>query len=385
VAGMNKNSEYRKIMVVAGEASGDLHAASLVEALRRLDPTIRFYGVGGEKLREAGVNLLADSADMAVIGLTEVFLKLPLILKVMRKLKRSFDEEKPAAAILVDYPDFNLRLAQAAHKKGIKVFYYISPQVWAWRKGRIRTIREVVDKMAVILPFEASFYREAGVDAVFVGHPLLDAIPEPSSREEARKKLGLREGIQTVGILPGSRRSEVTRLLPVCLEAAEKMQKNADLQFVLPLANTLSQDFVDEIIRRYKVDISVMPHAIYDVLAAADLAIVASGTATLEAALLKTPMIIIYKVSWLSSVLGRVLIHVKHIGLANIIAGKTIVPELIQSEANPAAIATLAGELLKNGEKREAMQEELSKIKDKLGTPGAAERAARLVYDMLKS
>lgn len=377
------SSEYRKIMVVAGEASGDLHAASLVEALRRLDPTIRFYGVGGEKLREAGVNLLADSADMAVIGLTEVFLKLPLILKVMRKLKRSFDEEKPVAAILVDYPDFNLRLAQAAHKRGIKVFYYISPQVWAWRKGRIRTIRAVVDKMAVILPFEASFYREAGVDAVFVGHPLLDAIPEHSSREEASKKLGLREGIQTVSILPGSRRSEVTRLLPVCLEAAGKMQKNADLQFVMPLANTLSQDFVEKIIRRYKVDISVIPHAIYDVLAAADLAIVASGTATLETALLKTPMIIIYKVSWLSSILGRILIHVKHIGLANIIAGKTIVPELIQSEANPASIAALAEELLNNRDKREAMQGELSKIKDKLGTPGAAERAARLAYDML--
>ena len=376
--------EYRNILVVAGEASGDLHAASLVRALRRLDPAIRFYGVGGERLREAGVDLLAESSDMAVVGLTEVFFKLPLIMKVMNRLKRSFRAEKPDAAILVDYPDFNLRLARAAHKRGIKVFYYISPQVWAWRRGRIRKIRRFVDKMAVILPFEYPLYREAGVDADFVGHPLLDVVPAHFSPEDARKKLGMREGIRTVSILPGSRPSEATRLLPVCLRAAEKMNRHADLQFVMPLASTLSQNFVEEIIRRYEVDITVIPHAVYDVLAASDLAIIASGTATLEAALMKTPMIIIYRVSWLSYFLGRMFIHVKNIGLVNIIAGKSIVPELIQSEANSDSIAALAEDLLNNRDKREAMQADLSEIRDKLGTPGAAERAALIVYNMLK-
>ena len=376
--------EYRNILVVAGEASGDLHAASLVEALRRLDPAIRFYGVGGEKLRAAGVALLAESSDMAVVGLTEVFFKLPLIMKVMKKLKRSFRAGEPDAAILVDYPDFNLRLARAAHKRGIKVFYYISPQVWAWRRGRIGKIKRFVDKMAVILPFECSLYCEAGVDADFVGHPLLDAIPAHFSQEEARKKLGMKEGVRIVGILPGSRPSEAMRLLPVCLKAAEKMNRHADLQFVLPLASTLSQNFVEEIIRRYEVDIAVIPHAVYDVLAASDLAIIASGTATLEAALMKTPMIIIYRVSWLSYFLGRMFICVKNIGLVNIIAGKSIVPELIQSEANPDSIAALAEDLLNNRDKREAMQADLSKIRDKLGTPGAAERAALIVYNMLK-
>lgn len=377
--------EYRNVMVVAGEASGDLHAASLVEALQRLDPAIRFYGVGGEKLRQAGVRLIADSADMAVVGLTEVFVKLPFIMNVMRQLKSSFSKDKPEAVILVDYPDFNLRLAQAAHNRGIKVFYYISPQVWAWRSGRIGKIREIVDKMAVVLPFEASLYREAGVDAVFVGHPLLDLIPQHSSQREARKKLGIREDMQTVSILPGSRPSEVERLLPLCLKSAEAMNEQGNRQFILPLASTVSRDFVDRIIRRHNVRISVIPHAVYDVLAASDLAIAASGTATLEAALLNTPMIIIYKVSWLSYILGRIFIRVKNIGLVNIIAGKTIVPELIQAEANPERILALAKELLDNRDRREAIKSELSKIKDKLGAPGAAERTAELVCALLNT
>lgn len=370
-------------MVVAGEASGDLHAASLVEALQRRDDRFRFYGVGGEKLRRAGVRLIADSADMAVVGLTEVFAKLPLILKVMRQLKNSFPAEKPEVVILVDYPDFNLALAKAAHKRGIKVFYYIGPQIWAWRKGRIGKIRKYVDKMAVILPFEATMYHEAGVDAVFVGHPLLDVMPPPCSKEEARRIIGLKEDVTTVGILPGSRPGEVARLLPVCLKAAEIMNRESRLQFALPLADALSRAFVEDIIGRHGVKVAVVDDGIYNVLSASDLAIVASGTATLETALMETPMIIIYRVSLPSCIFGRIFIQVKNIGLANIVAGKTIVPELVQAEANPPRIARVAQELLEDESKTEEMKLELSKLKNKLGTPGAADRAAQLVYSML--
>jgi lipid-A-disaccharide synthase len=377
--------EYQNIMVVAGEASGDLHAAALVQALKRIEPLYRYYGVGGEKLRAEGVELIADSAIMGVIGLTEVFLKLPVILKVMNSLVRSFEEKRPAAVILVDYPDFNLILARKAHARGIKVFYYISPQVWAWRKGRITTIRRNVDKLAVILPFEESIYRSADVNAEYVGHPLLDMVPPPSSQEEAREKLGLRAGVKTIALLPGSRPGEVSRLLPVCLQAARMMQQHQELQFIMPLASTLSRDFVESIINPYNLKITVVSNAVYDVLSAADLAIVASGTATLEAGLMETPMIIIYRVSQLTYLLGRMLIKVKNIGLVNIIAGKTIVPELVQTEANPERLAELANSLIADQSARDRMKIALSRIKDQLGAPGASERAAHLVANMLNT
>ena len=370
-------------MVVAGEASGDMHAAALIRALKRIDPNYRYYGVGGEKLRAEGVELVADSAAMAVVGLTEVFLKLPFIIKVMNRLTRSFQEKMPAAVILVDYPDFNLVLARKAHARGIKVFYYISPQIWAWRKGRVRTMRHIVDKMAVILPFEAFIFQSAGVDAEYVGHPLLDMIPAATSQEDARERLGLRTGVKTISLLPGSRPGEVARLLPVCLQAAMKMQQQQELQFILPLASTLSRDFVERITNRYSLQIAVVSNAIYDILAAADLAIVASGTATLEAGLMETPMIIIYRVSRLTYFLGKMFIKVKNIGLVNIIAGKTIVPELIQKEANPQRLAELANQLLGDQQARSRMKIALSRIKGQLGAPGAAERAAHLAANLL--
>lgn len=375
--------EHRNIMVVAGEASGDMHAASLVRALQQKNDKLRFYGVGGRKLRQAGVALIADSADMAVVGLTEVFAKLPFILKVMNRLKNSLLEAKPDAVILVDYPDFNLVLAKAAHERGIKVFYYISPQIWAWRSRRIRKIRKFVDKMAVILPFEAPLYQSAGVDAIYVGHPLLDVIPLPSSKEEARKRFGIKEDKTTISILPGSRQSEVERLLPLCLKAGEIINRLGGAQFVLPVASALKRPFVEEIVRRYGIEVLVVDGGVYDVLSASDLAIVASGTATLEAALMETPMVIIYRLSLPSYILGKIFIHVKNIGLVNIIAGKTVVPELLQTEANPVHIARIVQELFENKSKLKEIKQELSKIKNKLGTPGVADRTAQLVFSML--
>lgn len=374
----------KTIMIVAGEASGDLHGSHLVRAMLELDASLVFYGMGGERLKSAGVHLLAHAADMAVVGLTEVFSKLGMILKVMGQLKATFKTRKPDLIILIDYPDFNLPLARAAKKQGIKVFYYISPQVWAWRKGRINQIRRIVDKMAVILPFEENMYRQAHVDATFVGHPLLDAVKTKYTRAEALKKFDLREGTKTVGLLPGSRHSEAIKLLPVILQTAHILKREMpDIQFVLPLADTLDPAFVSDMVGAYDIDVKVIAGEIYDVVAVSDIAIVASGTATLETALLETPMLIIYKISPLSYLLGRIFVHVNNIGLVNIIAGKTIVPEFIQGDAEPQRLAKALLEILTDEKQMKATKFELSQIKSKLGQPGAATRAAALAYGML--
>ena len=372
-------------MIVAGEASGDMHGADLVKAMSRIDPALHFYGIGGKRLKEAGVELMADSADMAVVGLTEVFFKLKFILKVMGQLKKSLKETKPDLVILIDYPDFNLALAKRAKKHGRRVFYYISPQVWAWRKGRIGKIRKFVDRMAVILPFEYHLYAEAGVNVTFVGHPLLDAVKTKYSPEEAQRKFGLRGGETTVGILPGSRPSEVVKLLPEMLKAAEIIQeKLPSVQFILPVADTLEMEFVSRITRQCPVELKLVCHDTYDAVSSADIVMVASGTATLETALLGIPMVIVYKVSAFTYLIGKTFVKVDNIGLVNIIAGKTIVPELIQEEANPERIAAGIMYILADEARISDIKEELSKIRGKLGNPGAAERAARLAYEMIE-
>ena len=376
--------DSKKIMIVAGEQSGDLHGSNLVRAMHRIDPDLRFYGIGGRKMREAGVELIADAADMAVVGLTEVVGKLGMILGVMRRMKLALKKLKPALLILIDYPDFNLRLGKAAKKDGVRVFYYISPQIWAWRKGRIHKIREVVDKMAVILPFEEQVYRQVSMDVSFVGHPLLDVVKTKYTRKEALRKFDLQDGITTVGLLPGSRKGEVSKLLPVMLKAAGiLMQSRPPVQFILPLADALDRDFVEEMIRQESVPVRVVPNEIYDVIGVSDIVVVASGTATLETALLGTPMIIIYKVSPLSYYVGTKVINVTHIGLANLIAGKTIVPELIQEDANPNRIAAEVIGILADESRMQSIKEELNQIREKLGSPGASEKAARLACDML--
>lgn len=374
----------RKVMIVAGEASGDLHGGNLVRAMHRIDPDLSFYGVGGKSMQKAGVRLLADASDMAVVGLTEVIYKLGMILRVMHRLKASLKRERPDLVILIDYPDFNLPLARTASKRGIKVLYYISPQVWAWRKGRIETIRRTVNRMAVILPFEEDFYREAGVNVTFVGHPLLDEVKKKYARAEALKRFGLKEEAVTVGILPGSRASEVVRLLPEMVKACRILtEKISPLQFVLPLAGTLDPRFVRDILMQFPVKVNVIQEEIYDVIAVSDVAIVASGTATLETALMETPMVVVYKVSASSYAIGRRFIRVDHIALANIIAGRTVVPELIQDEANPERIAAEVRELIVEKGKAREMKASLAEIRGKLGTPGASQRTARLACDML--
>lgn len=380
--GMSHNP--RTIMIVAGETSGDLHGSSLVRAMREIDPGLQFRGIGGRRMQEAGVKLMANAADMAVVGLTEVIVKLNQIRKVLNLMKADLKAGKPDLLILIDYPDFNLMLGKAAKACGVRVFYYISPQVWAWRRGRIKKIRVIVDKMAVILPFEEQLYRDEGVDATYVGHPLLDTVKTKYTRQEALQKFGLQEGATTVGLLPGSRDAEIGRLLPVMMNAAEILVKKLPrLQFVLPLAETLERAFVENILQQSSVPVRIIQHDTYDAIHLSDIVIVASGTATLETALLGKPMVIVYKVSPVSYYIGKKIVAVEHIGLANIIAGKTIVPELIQDEANPERIATEVVNILNDPTRMRNIKQELDLIREKLGGPGAADRAARLACDML--
>ena len=380
----DSNHKNKTVLIIAGEASGDMHGANLVREMLNRDPALKFYGIGGKKMLQEGVQLLADASTMAVVGLTEVVFKLKDILKIMRTIKKSLDERRPDLVVLIDYPDFNLPVAKAARRHNIKVLYYISPQVWAWRQSRIEQIKKTVTRMAVILPFEVETYRRHGFAADYVGHPLLDMIKTTYSKKESRKKFDLHEDKITIGILPGSHMSEIKKLLPELLQAATIMKDSIpELQFVVPLADTLEEKNLTGIIAGFPIDVNVISGQTYDVVSCADLALVASGTATLETALLKVPMIIVYKISPLSYFIGKLFVRVKNIGLVNIIAEKTIVPELIQNDASGARIAREALSILGDETKKQAMIRELEAIRSRLGEPGAAIKTAKLALDML--
>ncbi|MDD4355698.1 MAG: lipid-A-disaccharide synthase [Smithellaceae bacterium] len=375
----------KKVMIVAGEASGDLHGSLLVREMLAIDPTLQFFGIGGKKMQEAGVRLLASSADIAVVGVTEVFSKIGSFIRIKAGIRKFMDQMKPDLVILIDFPDFNLNIvARTAKKKNIKIFYYISPQVWAWREGRVRQIKKLVDKMAVILPFEVDFYQAHGFPVHYVGHPLRDTVKTLFTKSRARLHFGLCEKQTTIGLLPGSRSAEVVRLLPVMIEAAQIISKKIpDVQYILPLADTLDEKTVTTMLVKSGINVKIASGQIYDVLACCDLAIVTSGTATLETGLMGVPMIIIYKVSLFSELIARMIIRQQHIGLINIIAGKTIAPELLQRDASAQRIASEALAVLLNNSKKQEVIAQLNDIRAKLGEPGAARRAAKIACDML--
>ena len=379
-----KRTGERKILIVAGETSGDLHGAHLVKAALSLDPKLHFYGIGGEYLRSMGIEVVFDNSNVAVVGIVEVLSKLRSIYRIFRWLKRSLDRDKPALAILIDFPDFNLRLAKEANKRGIPVFYYISPQVWAWRRGRVKKIAKLVHKLVVILPFEVSFYRERGIDCEFVGHPLIDIVKPHLAKEKAFDIFRLDKDKRTIGLLPGSRRDEVQNLLPVLLKSAHLLLRDfPNLQFVIPIAPAINRFEVEKYIADSNVDIRVVGEHTYDVLNICDLIITASGTATLEAAIMSTPMIIIYKVAFLSYLVGRLLVKVKYIGLVNLIAEKRVVPELIQGQASPVNIFNEASTMLKNPHLLVVIRGELEKVREKLGNPGTSQRAAQILHRVI--
>jgi lipid-A-disaccharide synthase len=374
----------KKVLIVAGEASGDLHGSRVVNALLKIDPNFYFYGIGGQKMKEEGVKIIFDASELAVVGIFEVLTHFRIIMAAFQKLKRLIREEPPDLLILIDYPDFNLRLAPIAKKKGVPILYYISPQVWAWRMERVKKIAQLVTKMAVVFPFEVPIYQREKVDVDFVGHPLLDVVKVHLSPEDARKKFGLESEKVTIGLLPGSRRGEIRRILPPMLEAAKILREELPhVQFVLPLASGLPEKEVYEMVRKRNLEVKIVSGEIYEVINACFLVIVASGTATLETAILNKPMVIIYKIFLLTYLIGRVMIAVKNIGMVNIVAGKEICPELIQSAANPQRIAHEVTTIIRNPEIYQRMQGELKGIREKLGQPGASFRVAQIAYTMM--
>ncbi|KPJ49119.1 hypothetical protein AMJ40_06285 [candidate division TA06 bacterium DG_26] len=368
----------KKVLISAGEPSGDLHASTLIREVRKTE-AVEFYGLGGDKMKDAGCTLLYDYAGLSIVGFSEIFSRLSKLREVTRILNRFIHEEKPALVILVDYPGFNLRIARAAKAMSIPVVYYISPQAWAWGRWRVRTIERYVDEMICILPFELDFYRDYAVKATFVGHPLLDLVMPTEARSEFKERLGLRKGMPVIGLLPGSRGDEVKRILPIMLKTKEVLEGRLDCEWLLvafpgvvrTVRNTLST---------YGMDVRILEDERYEAMKHSDILLCTSGTATLEALILGTPMLILYKVSLISWLLGRLLVKIPHIGLVNIIAGRELAKEFIQFNASPQKIAAASLDLLKN---REQANQNLQSVRNMLGDRGAARRAAFVVREFL--
>lgn len=376
----------KKVMIMSGEASGDLHGANLAREIRKADSSVVLFGVGSRNMREAGVRLLADASEISVVGISEVITHLAVIYRVLAKLKRFLREERPDLLVLIDFPDFNIMLGKAARKLNIPIVYYISPQVWVWRKGRVKTLARLVRSMIVVFPFEVPLYERERVDVRFVGHPLTDVVFSVYSQPEAKKALGLDPGLRTVALLPGSRRTEITNLLPDMLAAAALLKARfPDLQFVLPVAHTLDPAFVQGFIRQVRIPVTVIDGRVYDALRASDAAIVTSGTATLETALMAVPMVIVYRISRFTySILSRMVSGVEHVGLVNIVAGKRLVPELIQEQVSPRNIADGIAKMLDDAVYHGRTRDGLLEVRHKLGDAGASARAAGIVLETLK-
>src|SRR5581483_1567807 len=373
-----------RVLLVAGEASGDLHGADLIAALRLDLPGLEVFGMGGERLREAGMTTVADAGDVATVGVTEAIGRLRALWRAYRTLVRRLREDPPDLCVLIDFPEFNLRLARLAKRAGVPVLYYIGPQVWAWRRGRVRKIARRVDRLAVVFPFEPPLYAARLPGVEFVGHPLLDRALQTRSRDETLRAHGLDPRRRTVLLLPGSRPSEIRSVLPAILDAVRRLGAAGDVQFPLALAHTLSAADVEAEIRAAGVDVRVVSGDTYNLIAAADVALVTSGTATLECALLECPMVIVYRVSPLTAAVARLLVRgVRHIGMPNIVAGHEVVPELLQGQVTGPAIAAAAADILASPARRAAIVEDLREVRRRLGRGGAAGRAATIAVEML--
>jgi len=374
----------KKVMIIAGEASGDQHAALLVKAVHKKQTGIEFFGIGGEKMRAAGVETLVDAAEMAVVGLIEVLAHRKVIFGALNKMRSLLTEKRPDLLILVDYPEFNLRLAKSAKEADIKVLFYISPQVWAWRQKRVYTIRKRVDMMAVVFPFEVDFYQQHHVPVRYVGHPLVNEVQPSKSRPELLEELDLLATRPIVGIFPGSRKSEIKRLLPILMDAARRIRKQQpEVQFVMPLASTVDESFLNIGNDPLRAHIKIIPQRSYDVITVCDAIMTVSGTVTLEIALMQKPMVIINKVAWLTYHIVRRMLKIDHIGLCNIVANQRLVPELIQHDARAALIADAILHFLNDSDYRQKTIEALEIVRERLGKVNATEQVAQLTLEML--
>ena len=371
------------VMLTAGEVLGDLHGGALAAALFKLAPEARLFGMGGERMAAAGVELLADARDMAVVGFTEAVRRLPRLRRTLAELRAALRSERPDVLVTIDYPGFNLRLAEAARDAGIPVVYFVPPQIWAWRAGRIGVICERVSLVLAVLPFERALYRQAGVPVEFVGHPIADALVGAPSRADARRRLGLVDGDLVVGLLPGSRPHEIARLTPILRDAAATLaSRHPNVRFVLALAPTVATTDVTTHLRASpRIDIVADAPA---VMRASDLLLATSGTATLEAALLGTPMVVIYRFSWLSQMVGHALLRIPWISLPNIILGRSVIPELfLRSEATAEQLAASALRLIDTPGALDAQRSAFRELAAEVGEPGVAQRAAARVLSVI--
>ncbi len=378
----------KQIMIVAGEASGDLHGANLIEAVTRLSPATRFFGVGGRRMAAAGCDILIPGEELAVMGVVEVVGHFPVIWRSFQKLKGVLKgARKPDALVLIDFPDFNLRLAKHAKRAGVPVLYYVSPQVWAWRRGRVKKIAGVVDSLAAIFPFEPAYYEGLNILVKYVGHPLLDEFAQDEERDDLRQQLAIPAEKKVVGLFPGSRRNELCYMLETLVAAADIIRgRDPNVHFLVPIADTLT---MAEVAAKFTQGLPVSfvescQASIYEIARSCDTVLSVSGTVTLQVALSETPMAIFYKLSPLSYAIGKCLVRVKHFGLPNIVAEEHIVPEFLQELATAPVLAEEALHVLNDQRYAEAMRVGLRRMKNKLGDPGCSHRVAKMLLDMIR-
>lgn len=378
-----------KIMFSAGEASGDVHGASVARAIRERYPQADMLGMGGDLMKEAGVRIVYDIKNLGLIGAVEIIKSLPKFFKLRSHLKSIMIAEKPDVFVCIDYPGFNMRLAKVAKSLGIPVVYYIAPTIWAWHKSRGKDIKKTVTKVASIFPFEAEAYKEFGCDVEFVGHPLLDIVKATMTKEEAYQKFATSHKFHNVLLMPGSRKQEVLTLLDTMLGAMQayldrhKVEEGyKPVKIFLPRAHTIDRETLEAYIDKYKLPVTITEGDTYNLMQICDMALAASGTATLETALMGLPTVLLYQVSPITYALAKLLVNLQFIGLPNIIAKKQVIPELLQGDVNPQTVLDTLTPLLDDEEANQAMRADLKDIKTKLGQPGAVKRVAQLIANV---
>ena len=371
-----------RVMISAGEASGDIHAGAVAAALKQIDSSIEVFGMGGECLRAAGGEVVFDIKDHSVMGFVEVVKKLPDILRLKRDFVQLMRERKPDVFMTIDYPDFNMRVAKIAHEMGIPVLSFIPPSAWVWRKGRAKKVAGFADKVACIFPFEYEVYKEAGANAEFVGHPLVDIVKPGMTRAEAETWAGKDSSKKLILLMPGSRLMEIEKTLPTLLEAGKLLQKQRpEVQFVLPRAGTIPLELLESKIKVSGLEVRITDGHNYDLFSIADLALATSGTVTLEAALCGLGSVIVYRAAALTFFIAKLFVKIPNIGLPNIVAGRQVMPELLQDDFTPARVAEEAIKLLE--EPRNAqLHKDIAEVKKRLGAPGAVQRVAELIIRM---
>jgi lipid-A-disaccharide synthase len=372
------------VLISAGEASGDMYAARLAVALRQR-AEVDFFGMGGPRMRAAGVDTVVDAAEVGVLGVVEIVRKLPALRRAWKRLISEIDQRRPALAILTDFPAFHLRLSRVLRRKHVRNVYFVCPQFWAWRPWRVRLVKRRFVRALCIFPFEEDFYRKAGVRTDWIGHPLVDAVRPPATRESFAQRYGLNPGLPIIAVLPGSRSSELAHHMPQLMAAVSQMNPDGQRQFVFAVAPGLTRAQVRAPMGVLGLGVTTVENVTYELLAVADVAIISSGTATIEAALAGVPMVVVYRVAPFTAWIVRHLAHTRLFAMVNVLAGKEIVPELIQDAFTPERVVRETERLLASPEARETMRRELARVREKLGPPGAIERAADIIAEMIRN